>query len=459
MSQFSVRLLLRRIIFLHSIAITVVVSFSIYFIVGMEKEHWMTKRSTDYQAIIQNTINTQLKAIEILAKQFSYNGSRALDKLREGNTDLDNLGLDAVLVHDLNGNVVESFTRVENRTLNNLTMLHSKLKYHELEEINDIGADFVRGRIFFYVSVAGYDDNNVSKQVTILKELDANKMRELSESLGKKIKSKYVSAGLQVTQVSYAGGMSIVFSGTRKNATNGELYANYEVELASGRKHPSSYSVEFEEYKKTNWVMYASLIGAVIVIPTVSILMWISLNNVLIVPVKKLLSELADAEKLSKDLAHGREKKVFPIELHDIYINFMNVYAKMLNKNQFNDLLVDAIGDVIITVSHGGTITYVNPAAESWMQTDSTELIGFPLNFLITNIDNSTPDVLAWIHKATVEKQRIETKAVVGSLLVKEEIYYADVICQPLTQKGKGTESEAVIVIRIKEQQEASSYL
>ncbi|MGF1755326.1 hypothetical protein L4C33_17245, partial [Vibrio makurazakiensis] len=186
---------------------------------------------------------------------------------------------------------------------------------------------------------------------------------------------------------------------------------------------------------------------------------WIVLLNRVLSPVSKLTKLISDGAVFTKGSNSDIEEDDFPLELKRIYSKFSNVYSKMAQQNQFSQVLVGAIGDIIITVNKEGHICYANPAARQWFGVCETLLIGQPLELFTSNIGSEGPDVATWLYKSNVDGERVKCSGSLVNLICKEYVYLADIIVQPVDLvKDEQNSSSSVIVIRLRDKITVSEF-
>lgn len=444
-----------------SVVLTCVISVlltvsTVWLAVSIERNQWRGEQIEEYKqlAVIQigNEFSDLTRASRNLAENpdlyiaTNENNQQKIKVLVEKSL-LQSNGVDICITQDLSGRIIYSESHSEQRYLGDLRKLHEPFDQKAFPLIERTGIDFVDGRIFMFSSVViGANENRPIGLLTLFREVDTPILSRISKQLGKEFNFHYTSAGMRLTQISYNQDYNVdLYRVTDKN--NG-YEAEYQVTMADGRVQPANFLIRFYDSKYTWFDPYRLALSAAFLIVLISAVIWVRFGVRVVKPVKAL------TELMTNDKTHATQKiddAHFPQELEQIYSKFQKVYLNMSQQNQFSQVLVDAIGDIIITVNLDGVICYANPAARQWFGVCETLLIGQPLELFTSNILSDTPDVATWLYRSNVTKERVSTNCHLVSLICKQYIYPADVIVQPIeVMKSNRDISSSVVVIRIK---------
>ena len=464
MKNASIRSTLQTTMMVHCVALSVLISIGAYFLLGLEREYWTEKQLIEFQNITSQQLNSEFEFLVASTKQI---GKEIESSVSEHQNPLDVIPsimtpellketlMTSAFVQDGAGRFITTSTFLEPQIEEHLEELHQSINGMNLGLQTDFGFDYVNGRIFAYAKTI-HTVNQKAFFVIGLRELSPKFLREFSKRMGKRMKLNYLYPGLRVTQVSHRDGI-VVNLVSVENSDEGTV-AEFMIEAAYNSPKPVSFKIHLPKDSEVVTTTRILLIFLIFLVPVSSMIVWYVINIKILKPGHSLLKQLSNTETLIADTKKPNAYGRYPIEYQNIYTAFKSVYSSMQNRNHFNELLVDAIGDIIITVNREGVIDYANPAAEHWMQASTSQLIGKPLNLLIANIDSEAPDVNNWLHRANKDKKRTETSAIIASLLVGDTIFTADVICQPLDWNEEDGTATAVIVVRVKDVQSAKDF-
>ncbi|WP_164684103.1 PAS domain-containing protein [Vibrio maerlii] len=362
----------------------------------------------------------------------------------------------AVIVQDQHGALLYGEAVLGEAMLDALLPLHQSIDTSPFKARRDTGVDFIEGRVFLYSSELIVTPENRVVQVTLFKEAGNELLLNLSERLGQKIELIHKSASLRVTQISYTKGYKLVASNIRHEPNT--MVVEYSTILDSGRVQPAdlAVSIHLDSYELFSPMFFFGFI--LISLLLISWFSWQSIWNQIVKPTFKHVDTITDVETHTGQ-KEDLDSASLPKELKNLHESFASMYSSMAEQNNFSNLLVDAIGDVIITVDKEGVIRYINPAAEHWLGFAEEKIHGQPIDLYINNLDDRSSNVQQWIYKSNEKKQRTQCRSIISSLAKHHKAYVVDVICQPLTlMTNQEYQSTSVLVIRIKDRIDIDPY-
>lgn len=429
---------------------------SIALAVGIERDHWRSNQIEDYKklAVIQMTHQFDLltQQSQMLAKNIDITQSLVTysnDSSYLSDIQMPEDAADIVVIQNIVGKLVSSIGRTSNQYFRDIKALHEPFDHKPFPLTERRGVNFIEGRIFMFSSSLIMDRDKPLGLLTSLKEVDSEIIMSISQKLGRDFNFHYTSAGLRLTQVGYDQGYNVSLHQVIEKRNGYE--AEYQVTMADGRVQPANFLIRFTDhsYRYFNPIALTAISALLVVLLT--ILLWTSFARRVIKPINTLTVLMSNESELAGHSDSSGLTEPLPEELAHVFEKFKKVYISMSQQNQFSQVLVDAIGDIIITVNTRGAICYANPAATQWFGVCETLLIGQPLELFTSNIASDTPDVATWLFKSNELKQRVNGECKLVNLICKEFVYPADVIVQPIEViKNDQDVSSSVVVIRLK---------
>lgn len=447
--------------FLATLTACLVGAFALHF----ERSFWQENLVEDYKNLAVTHLSAEFKALNFATEELAKNAVLTelvhRNSIKHQSVSIEshiqkNNKFSTLVIQNATGQFVYVNTKSETNLINGLKRLHEPHSQMAFTPVQNIGIDFIDGRIFMFASapIVGESSVRPTGSVTILREVNSELLREVSEKIGRDFSFHYTSAGMRLTQVSYSYGFEVDLH----RITNGDdsFNAEYRITLPNGRVQPANFVITFDlkpyQYFDPGYLLF----GVVLSVPLITIVLWLGFSTRVITPMAKLIDYVTDEGTYNKARTDKTLSHELPEELKLIHHRFKKVYFNMSRQNQFSQVLVDAIGDIIITVDIEGKICYANPAARQWFNVCESILFGQPLELFTSNINHESPDVATWLYTSNINKERIECKAELVNIISKTYIYPADVIVQPINILSPESAAEhhdghssTVVVIRI----------
>ncbi len=455
---------LRSILFRYGTIAILIVGIGSSIMYHYERQHWISTVAEIYRVHALNLVKNQFSKLQnsIFSISRSYEFRRIDQYTEEGkvlNKIIDDYGVDisAVIIRDRFGNVIFGDALLGETVVDSLIPLHQKIDTSPYLAHRDTGLDFIEGRVFLYSSEVVVTEDSHVLHVTLLKEVTNKVLMSISQNLGQKLSLDYTSASSRIMQISYADGYELQIG--KITHGNGKMKVHYDVKFETGRVQPANLAVEVavEGYKVFNPLFFLAVILISLIL--ISWRAWRTIWSDLVKPTFRKLDFVTDINTHNGTNTESIDRDSLPRELKNLYDGFENMYSSMAEQNNFSNLLVDAIGDVIITIDNNGYIRYLNPAAEHWLGFSESKVKGQLVELYINNLDERTSSVQQWIYQSNVLQNRTQCRTVLSSLGKPERAYVVDVICQPLVfSLNKEYQSTTVLVLRIKERIEQNPY-
>ncbi|RTZ18312.1 PAS domain S-box protein [Vibrio aquaticus] len=431
-----------------------VMCLAAFIVVKEEREYWQAEITSNYRHYISTLVYQEFEALskvnEIIAQTpenhdlLEYASTELLNA-RYSVTKLRKHDVSGVLFQNNDGQAVSMNAVFNPRLLKLVSQRFVTVEGFKFDNHVDYGMVFVEGRIFLY-NTALIQQSSAQKSlgtVTVLREVTSDMLDRHSQANGLTFDVQYTSASHRVVKVSYLNGVEIRVTGQSDTESNFKI--EYQVTYSGGQTQPASFLVYVPLSEPNNkiWVLPV-IISALMVMTT--LMLWGIIRQLLVHPSLELLRLINEHDRKKID----EIKQQLPLELERVYRQFNTLYEDVERQSRFSDLLVEAIGDVIITVNQESEIDYLNPAAVTWLGFSEEQLIGQPLDMYVSTRDDLTSGIAHWLYQANVNKKRIETHAKITVLSNMDTCFEADVICQPIDlMKTKNGSSSAVIVIRV----------
>ncbi|RCU52470.1 hypothetical protein DU002_00425 [Corallincola holothuriorum] len=144
-----------------------------------------------------------------------------------------------------------------------------------------------------------------------------------------------------------------------------------------------------------------------------------------------------DAERL-KQLAAGRND-----EFSRLAFRVKSLFDQVYAKNSFNELLLDAIGDEILTINEKGEVVYVNPSASEWLSMPMEQLRGQRLDFLLNNCDDNGSTAF-WVNSVLAGKSLHQYCRI--RVLGHSDEQTVEVKAHPIAPNGPGDQGGIFII-------------
>ena len=466
---------LRAAVVINCILVTLIACLVGVFALNIERSFWQENLVEDYKNLAVTHFSAEFSDLNLATVKLAQN--RVITEfMQASNIKKKSVLLDSevqeshkfstLIIQNAIGQFVYTNTKSKTSSINGLKRLHEPHPQMVFTPLNNLGIDFIDGRIFMFVSVPIVEESSIRPigSVTTLREVNSELLRELSMKIGRDFSFHYTSAGMRLTQISYSHGYQVDLH--RITNDDDSFDAEYKITLPDGRVQPANFVITFDLKPYQYFAPGYLLFGVVLSVPLITLVLWLGFSTRVMTPMAKLIDYVTDEGTYNKARTDKTLSHELPEELKLIHHRFKKVYFNMSRQNQFSQVLVDAIGDIIITVDIEGKICYANPAARQWFNVCESILFGQPLELFTSNINHESPDVATWLYMSNVKKERIQCKAELVNIISKTFVYPADVIVQPINILNLDSEAESVdgnsstvVVIRIKETIPVEKYI
>ncbi|WP_261904354.1 PAS domain-containing protein [Vibrio fortis] len=466
----SIRHSLRFTVVVNCLVVTWVACIIATITLELEREYWKTGLVSQYQDLAMTHISNEFGLLKSSTERLLENESlqRFVQSQEQRKRTfaiseqfLKSSLASSIIVQDRMGRITHLDSEMNASFIKAFRELHEPDQQMIFSSSSKLGIDFVDGRIFMFASVSVLDEHQRRPVglVTVLQEVNADMLKRMSKSIGRSFSFHYTAAGMRLTQVSYDQGYHVAVDKVIQEQGTG-FRAEYRVTMADGRVQPANFVITFDARSYDFIDPRYVLLGLVFGIPIVSLLLWIVFSRKVVKPVSHLIDYITDESTYAREQDDKLSMEELPEEMKLIYSRFKKVYINMARQNQFSQVLVGAIGDIIITVDKDGQICYANPAAREWFGVEDKLLIGQPLELFTSNINHETPDVATWLYTCNVKKKRLMCRAELVNIISKTYIYPSDVIVQPIDSEVSAEDvSTSVVVIRVKDTVPVSEYM
>ncbi|NOH79953.1 PAS domain-containing protein [Vibrio sp. RE86] len=455
-SRYSIDSAIKWVLALAAIVIAIVTGMAAHMALKEERQYWQSQLISNYRYSITAMVNQEFEHLQQLSNTVvessatygfvKFGRSKYLERFYANRT-LHEKSLSAILILNTEGRDTFSNTTISKRVFNLMKERFVAVSGTPYASARDHGMVFVEGRIFLYVqNKLDRASQKAIGSVVIFREVTSEMLEKQSREIGLEFDIQYTSANHRVMKVSYANG--IVVNALSSSDTDESIRIEYQVRYSGNLLQPASFviHVPLDKAMLNQWVLPLTILlfifGAVVS-------MWMVIRQFLIQP------SLEFARLVTRGYDPSQTKQVekrLPLELDRVYSEFRHLYQDIERQSRFSDLLLEAIGDVIITVNIDGEIEYTNPAAAHWLGFSETNLEGKPLELYLRSRDNLSSGVSNWLYQANIDKKRVETEAKVTVIGNLEQCFGVHVICQPIDLKySVNGSSTSVIVIRINE--------
>ena len=465
----SIRHSLRLTVVINCLVVTWVACIVATITLELEREHWKNSLIEQYQDLAMTHISNEFWSLEAdtqrllkesAIEQFIRDGENRDLAIEHGQQFLKSSHASTIIVQDRMGKFIHLDSEMNESFVKAFRDLHEPDQQMIFSPSSKLGIDFIDGRIFIFACISVLDEQKVRPAglVTVLQEVNADMLKRMSIKIGRPFSFHYTAAGMRLTQVSYDQGYSVSVDDVIKEQDG--FRAEYRVTMSDGRVQPANFVITFDSDNYEIVDPRYLLLGLVFGIPLVSLTLWVVFSRNVVKPVSHLIDYITDESTYNRDQEDKLSLDELPEEMRLIYSRFKKVYINMSRQNQFSQVLVGAIGDIIITVDKEGCICYANPAAREWFDVEETLLIGQPLELFTSNINHETPDVATWLYTSNIKKQRLTCRAELVNIISKTNIYPSDVIVQPIDSEVSTEDvSTSVVVIRVKDTIPVKDYI
>lgn len=453
-TRYSIDSAMKWVLSLVAIVIAVVTGVAAYVALKEERAYWQNQLISNYRFSVTAMVNQEFEYLRQMSTSV-VNSSATYGFVRFGraenlemlhtNRALHDKSLSAILILDTEGHDTFSNTTISERVFDLMKERFVAVTGTPYASVEDFGMVFVEGRIFLYVQdKLDRGSQKTIGSVVVFREVTSEMLDKQSKAIGLEFDIQYTSANHRVMKVSYTSGIAV--NALSSSDSKESIRIEYQVRYSGNFLQPASFVVHvpLSKVMPNQWLLPASILlfvfGAVVS-------MWLIIRQFLIQP------SLQFARLVTKGYDPSQTKLVekrLPLELDRVYSEFRHLYQGIERQSRFSDLLLEAIGDVIVTVNIDGEIEYTNPAAAHWLGFSETELEGKPLDLYLRSRDNLSSGVSNWLYQANIDKKRVETEAKVTVLGNLSQCFSVDVICQPIDlQYSVNGSSTSVILIRI----------
>jgi PAS domain-containing protein len=355
---------------------------------------------------------------------------------------LSNHQFNTVLVQDNDGQVIHAVSDLKNAVRVRLSSLMNKVNND-----NEKGLVIVDKRIFYYVKMPIVDSNKSytpNGYLTVFCLLNGWKIDNLSQNMdkslflieGEKIENnvRFKLDGHLVARESKREQLTYFDSFTYDLFADTKLLLPFQVNL----KLPVN-NIQID-------ALYARLLIQLFVFILSTFGTLYLIKRFVTKPLRYLISEMHIAETTLILPEKNHNDFLFKSELGGLYSTFESLFLRLDEKHKLNEALLNAIGDIIITVDEQGLITYVNPPAEKWLYFSQKELLMQPLSLFLVNLKQTEMSTTHWLYNALNKQQDFHQACLLRRLADDKLVDKMEVIVRPLV--GLDHVSGAMVILR-----------
>lgn len=429
--------------------LTFILMGSIWWLEHNNARHGKIER---YKTRVTNAIEDQFWQHASLAAVFSSQWEQYVDTIDDR---LEQYDIAAIIEQNKNGEVSYSETTMSATFSQRLWGLFLPIAGKTNTLSKDMGIAFVDGRVFMYATQPVFANeqrtkNSSGKQatITVFKEVTPSYLNRIGKQIGSEFNLHFNTAESRLNRSSYHNGYDAVLVSETEHSNGTEVV--FDVLLYGGTKQPASFAIQIvaDEYRlfDPRW-----LVLAILLIPIMCFGFWYLLHREVLKPINCISSRF-DGQFLDPE-GECQQCGDLPKELASIYHSFITVSQDLNEQHLFGQRLLDAIGDIIITLDDNGNIRYCNPAALRWLGLDESLVVGQPFELFVggyQDAEQSSP--LFYQHNNLGElnntNQRTEFTQSLVVLTKRDQVFCCEVICQPNDAQSR-TISKTIVVIRI----------
>ncbi len=417
-----------------------------------ERAYWENQIAMNYQFPVSQVVEKEFELLtrQVAKKANSYALYEAIAGNRYGSLTrlfatyrLSDDSVDMVYVQNIQGIGIYSQSKVYSDVALKISGLLNRDQTVEAEASHDHGLLFVDGRIYMYASALIAHGDEVAGLISWVKEVNSDLTERIGQLLGHQLAFHFTSPSQQLLKVSYRNDIEIEVAKLQETSEGFDI--EYQGRLNDGSVQPANLVLSIELMEKpsslhahTGWLMVFVLL--------IIWILWLQLRKSLLEPFKRLQMLVHDETELRRTEIPDL---VLPRELLGIYHRVHDLYSNGRQQNVFNQQVINAIGETIITVNHLSLIEYANPAALEWLQLDHAQVIGQPLELLVTTRDNATVEVSRWLYETNAQRKRVQLFTRLQVVGQPTRSFDVEVVCQPVNLNELAeTKSTAVILIR-----------
>ncbi|MDN3681041.1 PAS domain-containing protein [Vibrio tapetis subsp. quintayensis] len=431
--------------------LTFILMGSIWWLEHNNARHGKIER---YKTRVTNAIEEQFWQHVSLAAVFSSQWEQHTDTI-DGR--LEQYDIAAIIEQNKNGEVSHSETTMSATFSQRLWGLFLPIAGKANTLSKDMGIAFVDGRVFMYATQPVFlneqrtkipSDKHKQSTITVFKEVTPSYLSRIGKQIGSEFNLHFNTAESRLNRSSYHNGYEAVLVSETEHSNGTEVL--FDVLLYGGAKQPASFAIQIvaDEYRlfDPRW-----LVLAILLIPVMCFSFWYLLRREILKPIDCISSRF-DGPILDLE-GKCQQCGDLPTELASIYHRLITVSQDLNEQHLFGQRLLDAIGDIIITLDDSRNIQYCNPAAVRWLGLDESLVIGQPFELFVGGYQEAAessllfpqPNLLGEINNTN---QRTEFTQSLVVLTKRDQVFRCDVICQPNDVHSRAI-SKTIVVIRV----------
>ncbi|WP_047048300.1 CHASE4 domain-containing protein [Vibrio mexicanus] len=331
----------------------------------MERTFWENQIAKNYQFPVSQVVATEfgmlreqvaLKAnLHALFDAIEDNQYSSLTRLFASRK-LTDESVDMVYVQNANGIGIYSHSTVYSGIALNVSALLSDQKAMDkeraaLKELSpDHGLLFIDGRIYMYASALISRGGYSTGLITWVKEVNRELTQRVSKILGHQLAFHFTSAAQQRLRVSYRNDIEIELVQLQETELGFDI--EYQGRLKDGSVQPANLVLSIELSDKPSSIE-ASTGWLMVFVAMIIWVLWLQLRLSLLSPIKQLQTMVKSEGglRLAQVPDDPLPSDPLPSELLAIYQRVYDLYSNARQQNVFNQQVVNAIGDAIITLN------------------------------------------------------------------------------------------------------------
>jgi|GEM_PF-4737211 len=394
---------------------TIVVVFRTWQL-DLEYQKWQKDHLQSTHTTVNSIFMDKIKSLALIARDNGIH-NEAYEFVQTQTTDfaenyltidsLIYLDSHAVLVADNHGEMIHGVSRLSAANEAQLWQLLDGQIRVDSSFTQQSGIVLINDQAFLYVSSAITDSKRLQSPVgsiTYVKAVDQAMMQDISKFIGEKVSLRFLP--YEGNGLHFKNAFKTSANLTELISEDHQVSATFSLVSAAGEPIPAEVLIEKRnEEKKLNNPMVTitpALLGTSIV---GMIFFWL-INNMISKPIDNInqsLKGLIESPGRFKALTINVDN-----EFGELVKTTNTLLSKLFDQQEFSRLLLDSIGEVIVTIDEQGAISYLNPTAEQWFQLPENNHFGVKFDFVLVNEDVTSPSISAMVYDVLKKRQPIE---------------------------------------------------
>lgn len=443
-----------------------------------EQQHWRDTNAEKYKRFFINLFNNEYEQLSEFVHSYAsddqlyqiVNNHQTLNKFSASADDwpvtsallsgqnrsyikqrlapslLANNQFNTVFVQDNNGQIIHSVSALEFSIHRELSVLMK-----EVNNDNKKGLVIVQSRIFYYVKTPVFDSQKSytsNGYLTVFSLLNGKKVDNISQSMDKSL--FLIDSGAMQKNVRFKLDGSLVAREVNREQLT--YYDSFTYDLFADAELLLPFKINLKLTINNNRVttFYMRLLIQLSVFLLSTLVALYLIKRFVTKPLGNLLRDMYMAETTLTLPEQRHSDFLLNSELGGVYTTFESLFLRLDEKHKLNEALLNAIGDIIITVDEQGLITYVNPPAEKWFGFNQQALLTQPLSLFLVNLKQTEMSTTHWLYNALNKQQDFHQECLFRHLVDDKLVDKMEVIVRPLV--GLDHVSGAMIILRRSEE-------